>query len=190
MEQVYIKDKTIEKFDFTTMPLKMGEYEGCTFINCNFSGADIADIKFFECVFEGCNLSNAKVQKTVLRGVQFKDCKMLGLRMDECNKFGFTVRFDNCALSHSSFYQKVLKSTLFRKTVLQEVDFTACDLSSAIFDECGLAGATFDNTNIEKADFRTAYNYSIDPDKNKLKKAKFSLTGISGLLDKYNIDIS
>jgi uncharacterized protein YjbI with pentapeptide repeats len=79
---------------------------------------------------------------------------------------------------------------LFRKTVLQEVDFTACDLSSAIFDKCDLAGATFDNTNIEKADFRTAYNYSIDPDKNKLKKAKFSLTGISGLLDKYNIDIS
>ena len=190
MEQAYIKDETIERFDFTTIPLKMGEYECCTFSGCDFSNTDLSDIKFFDCVFTGCNLSLAKMQKTVLRDVQFKDCKMLGLRMDECNKFGFGVRFENCSLAHSSFYQKILKKTTFKNTILQEVDFTACDLTEAIFDNCDLANATFDNTTLEKADLRTAYNYSIDPDKNKIRKAKFSLVGVSGLLDKYNIDIS
>jgi hypothetical protein len=32
-------------------------------------------------------------------------------------------------------------------------------------------------------------NYSIDPDLNKIKKARFSTQGIAGLLDKYDIEI-
>lgn len=42
---------------------------------------------------------------------------------------------------------------------------------------------------MEKADFRTSYNFSIDPDVNRIKKAKFSLDGVRGLLDKYDIQI-
>jgi hypothetical protein len=49
--------------------------------------------------------------------------------------------------------------------------------------------ATFENTILEKADLRTAYNYSIDPTMNKIKKAMFSKAGISGLLDRLDIDI-
>jgi hypothetical protein len=52
-----------------------------------------------------------------------------------------------------------------------------------------LTGARFENTIIEKADLRTSYNYSIDPENNRIKKAKFSLAQIAGLLDKYNIEI-
>jgi hypothetical protein len=47
----------------------------------------------------------------------------------------------------------------------------------------------FEETNLEKTDLRTAYNYTIDPDKNKLKKAAFSLNGLPGLLSKYDIVI-
>jgi len=49
--------------------------------------------------------------------------------------------------------------------------------------------AAFENTILEKADFRTSFNYSIDPEKNRIRKARFSLAGISGLLDKYDIEI-
>jgi fluoroquinolone resistance protein len=58
-----------------------------------------------------------------------------------------------------------------------------------IFDNCDLKNAAFDQTILEKADFRTAFNYSIDPDNNKIKKAKFSISGLTGLLEKYNIEI-
>jgi fluoroquinolone resistance protein len=58
-----------------------------------------------------------------------------------------------------------------------------------VFDNCDLTRATFDRSVLEKADFRTSYNYSIDPENNKIKKAKFSLLGVSGLLDKYDIAI-
>ncbi len=72
---------------------------------------------------------------------------------------------------------------------LHEVDFTECDLTEATFDRCDLLGAIFDNTIIEKADFKTSFNYSLDLEKNRIKKAKFSLDGITGLLDKYDIEI-
>jgi len=48
--------------------------------------------------------------------------------------------------------------------------------------------ATFDNFS-ERTDFRTSFNYSIDPEKNRIRKARFSLIGIAGLLNKYDIDI-
>lgn len=82
-----------------------------------------------------------------------------------------------------------LKQTVFKNSQLYEVDFTECDLSSASFDNCDLAGAIFKDTILEKADFRTAFNYSIDPELNRIKKAKFSRSGIAGLLDKYDIEI-
>ena len=36
---------------------------------------------------------------------------------------------------------------------------------------------------------RTAYNYAIQPDSNRIKKARFSLQGVRGLLEKYDIVI-
>lgn len=47
----------------------------------------------------------------------------------------------------------------------------------------------FDNTILEKVDLSSSSNYIIDPEKNRIKKAKFSLLGISGLLRKYDIEI-
>jgi uncharacterized protein YjbI with pentapeptide repeats len=64
-----------------------------------------------------------------------------------------------------------------------------CDLTASVFDNCDFTRAIFENTIIEKTDFRTSFNYSINPEINRIKKAKFSLSGIIGLLAKYDIDI-
>ena len=114
---------------------------------------------------------------------------MLGLRFDDCNEFGLSFSFEGCQLNHSSFYKTKIKKTVFKDTQLQEVDFAECDLTGVVFDNCNLAQAVFDHTVIEKADFRTSYHYSIDPEINRIKKAKFSILGVSGLLEKYDIDI-
>ena len=78
---------------------------------------------------------------------------------------------------------------LFTNCSMQEVDFEDCDLTNSSFNNCNLAAAIFVNTVLEKADFRSAYNYSIDPERNRIKKAKFSMNGIAGLLNKYDIEI-
>ena len=72
---------------------------------------------------------------------------------------------------------------------MEEVEFAEADLTNVHFDNCDLTRATFENTVLAGTDFRTASNYSIDPDKNKIKKAKFSRSGVVGLLDKYDIII-
>ena len=113
----------------------------------------------------------------------------MGLHFEHCSNFLFSVYFENAALNLSSFYGLNLKNTNFKKCILHEVDFTSADLTGANFDGSDLAGGIFADSILEKADLRTAYNYSIDPILNKLKRAKFSITGIAGLLDRFDIEI-
>ena len=189
MEIPCIENNIFDKTDFVQKPLAKGEYENCTFIACELSNADLTDFKFSECEFLGCNLSLAKLTRTAFRDIKFKECKMLGLHFQNCDQFGLSLGFDVCNLTHSSFYRTKLKKTIFKSSQFHEVDFTECDLTSCVFDNCDLVGATFENTIIEKADFRTSFNYSINPEINRMKKAKFSLSGVAGLLDKYGIEI-
>ena len=189
MEKTFIEEKIFEQADFTSSGLPGGDYENCQFINCDFSNTDLSKINFSECEFLHCNLSLASIVKTGFRDIKFKDSKLLGLHFQDCNEFLFTVDFDNCLLNLSSFYKRKLKKMHFKRSSLQEVDFTEADLTGSVFDNCDLGRATFDHTILEKTDFRTAYNYSINPEINRIKKAKFSSPGIAGLLDKYDIEI-
>ena len=185
----FIEDVTFEHTDFSINQLKKGEYEQCRFIHCNFFEADLSGISFSESAFTGSNLSMIKTAQTTFRDVQFKDCKLLGVHFEDCSELLFKVDFDKCILNLSSFYKRNLKKTVFNSCSLQEVDFTEADLAQAVFHDCDLARAIFDHTILNKADLRTAYHYSIDPATNAIKKARFSMTGISGLLDKYDIEI-
>ena len=189
MEDVFEEEKTFDTIDFTLQALPKGEYENCTFLNCDFSNTDLSGTKFTECQFNGCNLSTVNLHKTALRDIAFKDCKLLGLRFDICNEMSFSVSFDHCIVNFSSFFKRKLKNTVFKTTSFHEVDFSDTDLSGSLFDQCDLLGAVFENSILEKTDFRSAYNYAIDPEKNRMKKALFSMPGARGLLNKYDIII-
>lgn len=189
MEQQYIAEQSFEKQNFSKEPLPPGEYEACYFSNCNFTNSPLSGIRFIECEFSDCNLSTAILNDTFFQDVEFRDCKLIGLQFDRCNDFGFSVNFEHCKLSHSSFYRLRLTKTSFLNSVLHEVDFTETDLSESIFDKCDLLRANFENSVLEKTDFSNAYNYSIDPEINRIKGAKFSYPGLTGLLDKYDIRI-
>lgn len=189
MPGTYFEDQTFESIDFSKKPLALGEYEGCSFINCNFSDTDLSEIQFIDCQFKSCNLSMVKTIKTSFNGIAFQDCKILGVNFENCSEFLFKVDFNKCILNFSSFYKRNLKKTAFQGCILQETDFTQADLTGALFDQCDLLNTKFEQTNLEKADLRSAVNYSIDPEINRVKKAKFSLQGITGLLDKYDIEI-
>lgn len=189
MNSTYHLDKIFEKTDFSETPLPGIEYENCRFDNCNLSYSDLSKMEFTNCDFVRCNLSLATLNHTSFLEVRFTGCKMLGLLFENCNEFGVSFQFEDCNLNQSSFFQKKIKKTIFKNSPLQESDFTECDASESVFDNCDLAKARFDHTNLEKADFRTSFNYSIDPEINQIKQARFSFPGITGLLDKYDIDI-
>lgn len=183
----FVEDQTFDTIDFKAKPPAKGHYDHCTFIHCDLSSVNLSEIIFVDCAFTGCNLSMAAVSATVFRDVRFAECKMLGVRFDQASAFGLACRFEGCILDHSSFYETKMKKTDFLKCQLRQVDFTSCDLSQAVFDGSDLADAVFERTVLEKADLRGAFNYSIDPAANRVKKARFSLEGVRGLLGKYDI---
>lgn len=182
-------DETFSKLDASQSLEKDSTYETCTFENCQFKDADFSNIKFIECEFYGCDLSLVNLSDGALRDVRFTNCKMLGLHFENLNTLGLVVSFDQCVLSHSSFYQIKLKNTQFKQCVLHECDFTESDLTSAVFNQCDLKNAQFVDSIIEKCDFRTANNFSIDPRYNKIKGARFSRIELAGLLDAFQIVI-
>jgi len=175
--------------DFTEKGPVKGDYEDCRFVNCNFSGTDLSGVNFIESEFTNCNLSNVKVRRCLFQEAVFNNCKMLGIGFDECNEFGFTVRFENCQLDHSSFYGMKLNRSTFRSCRLQGAFFTDADLGKTSLLKCDLKDASFEHTNLEKADLRESFNYSIDPEINRIRGARFSIPEVIGLLDKYGLKI-
>ena len=178
-EETYKNSSSIEK----------GTYEDCTFIDCKLASHDLRDYVFINCEFKGCDLSNTNILRAAFREVDFYDCKLIGLKFDECNDFLFEVNFNSCQLDFASFYQRKMSKTNFINCQLKEVDFSEANLTESNFDESDLSGAIFEATNLQKADFSTALNYQIDPESNQMKAAKFSSQGLLGLLAKYQLKI-
>jgi fluoroquinolone resistance protein len=182
-------EQTYSKLDVSSVISVDSTYELCVFENCQFKDCDFTKIKFIECEFFGCDLSLANLTDAAFRDVRFTNCKMLGLHFENLNTLGLVISFDQCVLSHSSFYQIKLKNTQFKQCTLHECDFTESDLTSAAFHQCDLKNAQFVDSILEKCDFRTANNFSIDPRYNKVKGARFSRIELAGLLDAFQIVI-
>jgi uncharacterized protein YjbI with pentapeptide repeats len=189
MNEVYTEGEQFEGIEYQKDNLPKGEYEHCTFRNCKFSASDLNGIKFVACKFEDCDFSMAKFKGSSFRDVQFISCKILGARFDECNPLLLSFTFQRCVLNFSSFHKLKLKGTVFKECRLEEVEFAEADLTNVKFERCDLTRASFENTMLTGTDFRSASNYSIDPERNQMKKARFSYPGVTGLLDKYGIII-
>ena len=114
---------------------------------------------------------------------------MVGFPFFECNSFLLELTFNNCNLSLASFYLLNLKQTTFNNCNLQSADFTQTNLTEATFHSSDLSKAIFEQSNLEKTDFTMATNYTIHPEKNRIKGAKFSKDRLYGLLSMYNISI-
>jgi uncharacterized protein YjbI with pentapeptide repeats len=153
MERTYEEDKHFEGIDYGSKKLSVGEYENCKFINCNFAETNLSMITFIDCVFDTCNLSAANIHGTSFQETSFLNCKMMGLRFEDCNQFLFTTSFTGCLLNLSTFYKMKIKNTRFINCSMQEVDFTETDLTAAELDNCNLLQAVFDNTILEKLTF-------------------------------------
>ena len=184
-----VTDEKFSAVDMRTQTLKATEFENCQFRNCVFSNAELTDTSFSECEFEACDFSSAKIRNTAFKDAVFRDCKLLGVKFENCNKFLLQFHFEGCQVDYSTFYQLKLPKTTFNRCSLKEADFSNADISGSDFSNCDLRGAVFENTNLEKVDFRTAENYNINLESNRVAKARFSQHGLKGLLSKYNLII-
>lgn len=188
-EPLLHQDKTFSNVNYVEKKLADREFVQCTFINCDFTKSDLRNNDFESCHFKQCNFSMAVIDGAGFRNAVFTGCKVLGVDFTRCNKFLFSFSFHECLVDYCTFFGTKLKKTRFEDCSMKEVDFSEADLTASVFKNCDLAGARFSNTILEKADFRTAHNFSIDPDGNRVKKAKFSASNLAGLLHKHQLDI-
>ncbi len=185
----HIVDKVFEKIDFSQQKLPKGEYEHCRFINCQFNGCNLSHYRFIDCEFENCEMSLVVFDQTALQNVKFKTTKLTGVSFEKCNPFLLTLKFDQCKLNLASLANLNIPGTHFLSCDMVEINLTGTYLRDAIFDNCDLDHAIFYKTDLTNADLRTAYNYIIDPENNRLKNARFSFPACKGLLTKYDVCI-
>jgi uncharacterized protein YjbI with pentapeptide repeats len=120
---------------------------------------------------------------------RFIGCKMLGMHIENLGLLSANLKFTDCMMDLISFTNLNLKGMECSNCSLNAADFTASDLSYAVFMRCDLNRAVFYQTNLEAADFVTSHGVRLDPEQNKIRKAKFSLELLPGLLEKYGIEI-
>jgi uncharacterized protein YjbI with pentapeptide repeats len=62
------------------------------------------------------------------------------------------------------------------------------DLTEVLFENCDLYRSEFAKAIANKANFKTSFNYTIDPKTTKLKKS-ICFRGLKGLLYKHDIEV-
>jgi len=184
-----LEDATLTAADVREQSADISEFVRCTFLACDLQGPWVAGRTFAECAFRDCDLTLADLDRTALREVTFERCKLVGARFDRCHTFLLSMTFSQCILDLACFHGLKLKGTRFTGCRMRETDLSDADLGNASFTACDLGAALFDGTGLEGADLRSAVHYSIDPTRNRLRKARFSAEGLRGLLDRTGIII-
>lgn len=186
-EEIYYDDRAFSQADFLEKGRRTTTFNNCVFKKCDFSEVDFRGCNFINCEFDGCNLSMMKFNHVGLDNVNFKNSKLVGADFSVAKDFLFSVNFADCVLDYSTFARKKNRKAKFVSCSLKGTDFTETDLTLASFKQCNLSGAVFMRTVLAQANLSEAYNFSIDPEQNNVRKALFSSSGLSGLLHKYDI---
>ena len=186
----YFLDIEYNDYTYVEKDINLKEFECCTFTTCDFSQCNFIGVVFIDCTFNECIFSGAKINHVALRSVFFSRCKIVEVNFAMCDKLIFEVHFKECVLDFSKFYTLKIKGTTFVDCSSIAVHFMSTDLTGVVFDNCDLYRSEFSKANANKANFKTSYNYTIDPTTTKIKKAVFSLNGVKGLLYKHDIIVS
>lgn len=189
MIKAFEEGEVFEKVSYQSDEFRIGEYSDCEFIQCNFSGIDISQSLFENCLFVDCDLSMTNIDHCGFQQVRFENCKMIGWRFENTNPFSFYIQADHCQLNLASFYKIKAKGLKLTHCQLVEADFTEAQIPECDFSGSDLSGAIFNQTVLEKCRFEEAQNFSIDPRINQVKGAHFASNNLTGLVDRFQINI-
>ncbi|ASZ12337.1 pentapeptide repeat-containing protein [Chitinophaga pendula] len=179
-------EKEFNLIDYANKHIVNRHFDHCKFMHSNIGGCVFENCRFDNCVFESCDLSLIKLKNTGVHKVSILHSKAIGIWWHEA-KGPININFEDSKISHSCFAGKNLKQNRFINCVAEEVDFSGCNLTKAVFTGTDLQQARFEQTDLTQADLSGAMNYFIDPLRNKIKKAKFSLPAALSFLQALDI---
>lgn len=187
-EEIVHFKKAFDSVVYEEQHVRYRMFDSCTFTKSNLKGCLFEHCKFENCTFDDCDLSLVKFRNTSFNRVTIKNSKAIGILWYTVND-PLDLYFENAKINFSSFWKKNLKKIRFMNCMAEEVDFSECNLVQADFTGTDLMNAKFFQTDLSQANFVGAANYLIDPQVNKLKKAKFSLPEALSFLSVLGITI-
>jgi fluoroquinolone resistance protein len=189
--QAYHADRVFKEIHLEHSQLLSSEFYDCTFVRCSFVESVFRNCRFVNCAFQQCDLSLVQVPASTFSSTRFEDSKAIGVDWTQADwptaGLANPVGFFRSAISHSTFIGLRLRGIQIRDCVAVDVDFREADLSQADFAGTDLAQSLFSDTDLTEADLSRARNYHIDPGRNVLRQARFSLPEAMSLL--YSMDI-
>lgn len=184
-------DRHFEEANLNATRIASSIFNDCIFENCSFIEAIFLDCRWVNCKFIDCDMSLLNVPGSMFSGIHFEDSKLIGINWThgnwETNLLQVPLSFNRCVLNHSTFIGLNLKEIQIKDCIASDVDFREANLTKAFFGGTELSQSLFSKTDLTKADLSRARNYSISPEENTIKGAKFSLPEAMSLL--YSLDI-
>jgi uncharacterized protein YjbI with pentapeptide repeats len=165
------------------------EFWACRLESCDFTEADLSGCRFEDCRFVGCNFSNPVVGGARFAGAVFEECKVVGINFYACDQLVFDIEFDRCHVLNCNFSDLKMKGSKFKGCDIRGCDFQNVFLVEADFDGSFFSETLFHACDLEKASFRGARGYAIDPRANKIAKATFSVPEVLSLVECFGIRI-
>jgi fluoroquinolone resistance protein len=183
------ENETLGQVDLPENGVSGKEFSSCRFERCDFTEADLSGCRFEDCRFAACNFSNPIVKRARFAKAAFEECKIVGVNFYGCDQLVFDIEFDRCHILNCNFSDLKMKQSRFSGCELRGCDFQNTFLVGAIFDGSSFSETLFHACDLEKASFRGASGYSIDPRANKVAKAVFCVPEVLSLLESFGIRI-
>jgi fluoroquinolone resistance protein len=164
--------------------------EGCTFVECDFTRADLSGCRFVDCRFEGCDLSSCRLAGAGFQEVEWVRCKAMGVAWDSCNAFLFGIRVHDSNLDYGSFRGVDLSRSGFFGGSVRETDFTGANAQGCVFREVAMDGARFEGTELKGAEFAHVTGWAVDPTINGVRGMRVTSDALIGWCALWGIECS
>lgn len=132
------------------------EFNGCYFINVDFSKYPLKNISLIDCIFEKCNLSGSDFSDIGIHRVRFDRCNMVGgdfissslvdvsILDSKCNY----INFSDSKLKHFEIEASIIKEGRFVSSNFDDISFKDNDFEATEFLNTKLKGIDFSSCNI------------------------------------------
>jgi fluoroquinolone resistance protein len=188
------KHDTFENIKFIELNdiknIKSKSFYDCKFVDCDFTESDFSNSLFSECIFKTSNLSFAKFNESKFQDVHFDGCKILGVDFTQLSKLILEIGFENSKITKCIFASLELDGTNFINCQIIQTDFYDTILKKSNFSGSDLKDTVFENADLTEANFKDSKNYLINPLKNKIKNAEFTMPEAIVLLESLEVKIS
>jgi uncharacterized protein YjbI with pentapeptide repeats len=149
-----LEDALVEKLDLSARRTSSLIAKRCLFRELSFAGGEIGSIHLRDVRFEKCDFSNSVLLGFEATRVEFRDCRLLGMRALECR--WTSALLEDCDARYAQLNDGQLKTCEFRGSQLADCDLRGSVLEGALFAQTSLERADLSGAKLERADLRGA----------------------------------